>query len=122
MKTVEQTVDTLFNELLEATLRLEQAVANGESEPDSWLVILDEREEIISELTESGLTGATLTEAQREILGKISEVNQRLIPLMDKRKQGVQKQLHNVQRSKMAMHSYNDEGPSGYGAFFDRKK
>lgn len=119
---MEQTVDTLFNELLEATLRLEQAVANGESEPDSWLVILDEREETISELTESGLTGATLTEAQREILGKISEVNQRLIPLMDIRKQGVQNQLNKVQRSKQAMHSYNDEGPSGYGAFFDRKK
>lgn len=122
MKAMDQTVDALLDCLLEATLRLEQAVKNEGSEPDEWLAILDEREELGTIIQGSGLTGSTLTEAQREQLSKINEFNQRLIPFMDKRKQGVQKQLSNVQRSKQALHSYNDEGPSGYGAFFDRKK
>ncbi|RNB85232.1 flagellar protein FliT [Brevibacillus panacihumi] len=118
---MDQTVDVLLDRLFEASLRLEQAVIKEESEPDDWLAILDEREEIVLQFQGSGITGFMLTAAQREQLGKINELNQRLIPLMDERKQGVQKQLNNVQRSKQAMHSYNDEGPSGYGAFFDRK-
>ncbi|RNB77106.1 flagellar protein FliT [Brevibacillus invocatus] len=116
-----QSVDALLDRLLEATLRLEQAVTHTESDPDEWLAILDERDELISKIQDSTLTSSTASDLQREKLTKIYDVNQRLIPLMDKQKQGVQNQLNKVQRSKQAMHSYNDEGPSGYGAFFDRK-
>ncbi|CAM3520873.1 flagellar protein FliT [Brevibacillus invocatus] len=121
MRAMNQSVDALLDRLLEATLRLEQAVTHTESDPDEWLAILDERDELISKIQDSTLTSSTASDLQREKLTKIYDVNQRLIPLMDKQKQGVQNQLNKVQRSKQAMHSYNDEGPSGYGAFFDRK-
>lgn len=119
---MEKTIDSLVDRLLEATLRLEQAVTLKDSDPDGWLTILDEREELIGQMRENAIDGAALTATQRQQLTQVFETNQRLIPLMDGRKQGVQKQLNNVQRSKMAMNTYQDMGPSGYGAFFDRKK
>ncbi|MDF2683551.1 MAG: hypothetical protein K0R47_4741 [Brevibacillus sp.] len=119
---MEKTIDSLLERLLEATQRLEQAVTLTDSDPDGWLTILDEREELIGRVRESAIDGTALTATQRQQLTQVYEINQRLLPLMDGRKQGVQKQLNNVQRSKMAMNTYHDMGPSGYGAFFDRKK
>jgi len=116
------TVDAMLDRLLESTILLEQIVIDDNADPDEWISVLDEREELIAIIQGSGLTGERLTEVQRDKFSKINEVNQRLIPIMDNRKQGVQKQLRNVQRSKQAMHSYNDDGPNGYGAFIDRKK
>lgn len=117
-----QTVDSLLESLLGATLRLEQAVIREDSDPDEWMPILDEREQLIGELQKSGLTGSGLSDLQRKQLEQVSEINQRILPLMDERKQGIQQKLNHLQRSKLALNTYNDIGPSGYGAFFDRKK
>jgi flagellar protein FliT len=122
MEQMEMTVDTLLESLLGATHRLEQAVLRKDSDPDEWLTLLDERGNLVEKLKEAGLRGANLNDIQRQQLLQINETNLRLIPRMDERKQSVQKQLNNVQKSKLAMNSYQDEGPSGYGAFFDRKK
>ncbi|MFJ9501237.1 flagellar protein FliT [Brevibacillus centrosporus] len=119
---MEMMVDTLLERLLEATDRLEQAVTQKDSDPDTWLSILDEREALILQIEENAVASSALTAAQRQRLTQIHETNQRLLPLIDTRKQGVQKQINNVQRSKQAMNTYSDVGPSGYGAFFDRKK
>lgn len=119
---MEKTIDSLLELLLEATQRLEQAVTLKDSDPDGWLSILDERDELIGQMRDRSTDGASLTGPQRQLLAQVYEINQRLLPQMDTRKQGVQKQLINVQRSKQAMNTYQDVGPSGYGAFFDRKK
>ncbi|GEB31394.1 hypothetical protein BPA01_09740 [Brevibacillus parabrevis] len=93
-----------------------------DSEPDMWLGILAEREEYIGCLIEQGFNSLSIQKEYQNQLLQINEINQRLIPLIDQRKQGVQKQLNNVRRSKMATNSYQEAGPNGYGAFFDRKK
>jgi len=115
-------VDSLMQQMLEATQRLEQAVMVKDSDPDGWLTILDEREELIGQMQHSVIDGTALTASQRELLTQVYDLNQRLMPLMDNRKQDVQKQLNNAQRSRQALNTYHDMGPSGYGAFFDRKK
>lgn len=119
---MEMTVDTLLERLFKVTSDLEQAVTLQDSDPDEWLAILDEREVLIVQIGENVIADSELTPGQRECLTRIYEVNQRLLPLMDSRKQGVQKQLNHVQRSKLAMNLYHANGPSGYGAFIDRKK
>lgn len=113
---------TLLEGLYEATQRLEQAVAVKDSNPDDWLEILEEREKLIHQMQERFNAGLVLTDAQRLQLTQVYEANQRLIPLIEGCKQSVQKQLNNLQRTKLAMNSYNEEGPNCYGAFFDRKK
>ncbi|CAI8998108.1 flagellar protein FliT [Brevibacillus sp. IT-7CA2] len=119
---MEKTVDVLLVSLLETTLRLEQVVGVKDSEPDEWLSLLDEREDAISQIQQYELNSESLSSTQKQHLEQIYNINQRLIPLIDGRKQGVQQQLNNVQRSKLAMNTYNEVGPNGYGAFFDRKK
>ncbi|MGN7469348.1 flagellar protein FliT [Brevibacillus sp. SAFN-007a] len=119
---MEKMLDTLLEQLFEATNRLEQAVVLQDSDVDEWLEILNEREALIAQMKDTNIVNEALTTGQRQRLSLIDEVNQRLLAAMDSRKQGVQKQLNNVQRSKLAMNSYYDMGPSGYGAFFDRKK
>lgn len=115
-------IDSLMKCLLEATHRLEQAVMQTDSDPEEWIAILDEREKLIGLMKEKSIAETDLTEEQRQQLSEVSEINRKLIPHIFDRKQGVQKQLNNVQRSKLAMNKYHDMGPSGYGAFFDRKK
>ncbi|MBW5468692.1 flagellar protein FliT [Brevibacillus formosus] len=119
---MEKTVDTLLESLLGVTLCLEQTVLRKDSDPEEWITLLDEREKLVEKLNEAGLTEAILTDKQRRQIVDMNEVNLRLIPIIADRKQAVQKQLNNVQKSKLAMNSYQDEGISGYGAFFDRKK
>ncbi|MED1722399.1 flagellar protein FliT [Brevibacillus parabrevis] len=119
---MEKTVDDLLEGLLNATLRLEEVVSLKESEPEEWLSLLDKRESLISQMQKHEAANESLSFSQKQQLEQIYEINQRLTPLMDARKQGVQQQLNNLQRSKLAMNSYNEAGPNGYGAFFDRKK
>lgn len=119
---MERELDVLVEELLKHTMCLEQKVVQDASDPDEWLAILDEREHLIEQMQGLTETGITLSEATKKALANAHEINQRLIPLMTGRKQGVQNQLNNIQRSKMAMNTYNEVGPSAYGAFFDRKK
>ncbi|ATF15912.1 flagellar protein FliT [Brevibacillus porteri] len=119
---MEMTVDVLLNSLLETTLRLEKVVSEKDSEPDTWLSLLDVREKVISKIQQLGIDNESLSTMQKQQLEQMYEINQRLIPLIDGRMQGVQQQLNNLQRSKLAMNTYNEAGPNGYGAFFDRKK
>ncbi|TKI58595.1 flagellar protein FliT [Brevibacillus antibioticus] len=119
---MEKTVEGLLENILATTIRLEQVVSVKDSEPDEWLALLEERENLISQLQKFKVDSESLSSTQKQQMEQIYEINQRLIPLIDVRKQGVQQQLNNVQRSKLAMNSYNEAGPNGYGAFFDRKK
>ncbi|WP_432775368.1 flagellar protein FliT [Brevibacillus gelatini] len=119
---MEKTVEGLLDGLLKVTQRLEEVVSVKGSEPEEWLSLLDERENLILQIQKHELASESLSFSQKQQLEQVYEINQRLIPKMDVRKQAVQKQLNNLQRTKLAMNSYNEAGPNGYGAFFDRKK
>ncbi|WP_312109734.1 flagellar protein FliT [Brevibacillus reuszeri] len=115
-------IDELIERLVAATVSLEQVVRVTDSEPEDWLSLLDERDEIIERIKQSGKNSTSLSNVQQQQFEKIQDINERLLPIINERMQGVQQQLNNVQRSKLAMNSYNEVGPNGYGAFFDRKK
>ena len=117
-----QTVDALLESLLEATLRLRQEVMRNDSDPDEWFPILDQREQLIEAIKKSGLTASGLTDMQRKQLEQMNQINQSILPMIDDRKREVEQKINNLQRSKLAMNTYNNVSPSGYGAFFDRKK
>ncbi|MFF0828371.1 flagellar protein FliT [Brevibacillus sp. NPDC003359] len=118
---MEKTIEELLERLLRETLRLEEIVMQDDSEPEEWLTILDEREKLIELLQEKGLEDR-LTDSNRQLLSQVFAINQRLFPLIEGHKQEIQQKLNNVQRSRMVTNSYQDAGPNGYGAFFDRKK
>jgi flagellar protein FliT len=119
---MDHTMDTLMDELLQQTMRLEQMVLQADSDPDEWLLLLDKREQLIEQMASLTTPEHGLTASQKNTLERIHEINRRLLSQMQNRHQGVQKKLTGIQRSKAAMHSYTDTGPNAYGAFFDSKK
>ncbi|GED67591.1 hypothetical protein BRE01_12930 [Brevibacillus reuszeri] len=119
---MEKSPDVLLQQLLQHTMRLEQKVLQDASDSDEWLAILDEREKLIEQMQQMGMDDTTITESNLDILRQVHEINQRLVSKMDDRKGAVQTQLNNIQRSKQAMDTYNENGPNAYGAFLDHKK
>ena len=119
---MEKAIDSLLGRLYDETVRLERAVMSEETDLEEWMIILDAREIIVKQIQELGLGKSDLTEQQWDEFANMSEINNRVISVIEKRKKSVQQQLNNIQRSKLAMSSYNEVGPNGYGAFFDRKK
>lgn len=122
MLAMERIIDAHLASLTELTNRLEQIVLQNDSDPSNWLELLEEREDLMSQLKNDKLTEASLTNFQREQLARIYEVNKGLLSLIETKMRGVQGKLNNIQRSKLAMSVYSDVGSNGYGAFFDRKK
>lgn len=119
---MERSLDVLMQQLLQHTMRLEQKVLQDTSDSDEWLAILDEREKLIEQVQELEMDDTTLTEPDLDILRRVHEINQRLVSKMDDRKRVVQNQLNNIQRSKQAIGTYNENGLNAYGAFLDHKK
>lgn len=118
-------LEALLNELLALTLSLEKAVQDEEEEPDTWLELLDERQEIMDELSELFAQGITLTEDQKRLyIQPLFDLDQKIVPMMGRRKQGVEVQMANLQKSKQVNMQYGGYGSSysPYGAFFDKKK
>lgn len=119
---MEQKMDALLANLHDMTQSLSELVEQKDSETDGWMSYFDEREQIMQEIEALIQTGDKFTANQKELLSKTSEINQRILPLMDIRKQDLQQKIENIQQNKAVRQFYNNEGPSGYGAFFDQKK
>lgn len=119
---MEQTMDTLLTCLHEKTQSLAMLVEQKDSDVDQWMNYLDEREQIMKDIQTLVQEGAEFTFKQKERLALMSEINSRILPQMDIRKQDLQQKIENIQQNKAVRQFYNNEGPSGYGAFFDQKK
>lgn len=119
---MEQEIYKLADELLQLTQRIHDLLTNEESEPNDWLTLLDDRESIMAQINQLVSAGAILDDSHKQLLLQGYQLNQRMIPLMKGRQQGVRNKIAVLQKGKMAVNSYNEVGPSGYGAFFDRKK
>ncbi|MCM3590183.1 flagellar protein FliT [Brevibacillus borstelensis] len=118
---METKYEAVLKELLQLTIELEQTVMREDSEPDEWLLLLDEREKWINEMGKFETKAPSLSE-HRVLLSQIQEINQRLMPVMANRKQALQKKLTEIQKSKTAMNTYYETGPNAFGAFFDSKR
>ena len=118
-------LDSLLNDLLRHTLSLEKIVLEEESDPEKWIELLDKRQEAMDQLSERFAEGFCLTEAQKQIyLQPAYEADQRIVSIIERKKQASESQLANVQKGKVANQFYggNSNSYSPYGAFFDKKK
>ena len=113
-------LDTLLEHLLSTTLSIDSVVADKDSDPDKWIELLAERDEIIQCV--QGIDTSKLSMAQLQQISKMQEVNQHVLSKIEERQQKIRDLLSNLQRSKLATNSYQEIGPNGYGAFIDRKK
>ncbi|EMT52246.1 MULTISPECIES: flagellar protein FliT [Brevibacillus] len=115
-------MDGIVEEMLQLTIQLEQEVMQSDSDPDKWLLYLDEREKMMRKIDTLISAGSPLSDANKISLAQIHDINQRIMPIISNRMQAVQKKLTEIQRSKTAMNTYHDAGPNAFGAFFDSKK
>jgi flagellar protein FliT len=118
-------LDALLSNLLSLTLSLEKIVIDEESEPEAWIALLDQRQEVMDQLSALFADGVSVTDTQKQTYLQPSyEADQRIVPIMDRKKKEVEIELANVQKSKAANRQYVEYGnaPSPYGAFFDKKK
>lgn len=116
-------LDTLCERLLAKTLELETIVNQPDSDAELWGALLEEREEIMAEISRTLSAGEELTPALREqYLAKADEVNRRIFSQMTARKEALHEQLTQLRRAKQVRQQYNHSGANGYGAFFDERK
>lgn len=119
---MEQRIDELLGNLYEKTQSLALLVEKKDSDVDEWMGYLDEREQLMQDIQALVQEGFIFTADQKEQLLQMSEINARILPQMDLRKQELTQKIGNIQQNKAVRQFYNSEGPSGYGAFFDQKK
>ena len=118
-------LDSLLNDLLTLTLSLEIRVLDEESEPDEWIELLDKRQDVMDQLSKLFAEGVSLTAGQKQtFLQPTYEVDQKIVPIMDQKKQASETRLANVRKSIAANQNYGvySNSYSPYGAFFDKKK
>ncbi|REK61028.1 MAG: flagellar protein FliT [Brevibacillus sp.] len=117
-------VEMIMQEMLSHTQLLEKCISNPDSEPEEWLELLEEREQMIEELSRFIEKGEIISDHIRtEYLAKVYEINQRLVPVVINRKQDVSTKLAKLKQSQVVNRQYTGDGaPVAYGAFFDKKK
>ncbi|RNB90099.1 flagellar protein FliT [Brevibacillus nitrificans] len=119
---MESTVDYLMEALYEKTHYLVQLVEAEGSDSMQWLPVLEDRENIIRDLDNLIQKEGPLSGAHKQQLAVMNEMNQKILSQMSIRKEKIAEKLSAIQQKKAAKQFYNQMGPSGYGAFFDRKK
>ncbi|OME87129.1 hypothetical protein BK120_03865 [Paenibacillus sp. FSL A5-0031] len=118
-------LDSLLNDFLSYTFTLEQRILEDNSEPEEWVELLDKRQEVIDLVSEALEHGCSFTEIQiQTYLQPAYEVDQRIFPIMNRKKQNLGSEIMNMKRSQAVNQQYGDYGNSHspYGAFFDKKK
>ncbi|MGZ0051803.1 flagellar protein FliT [Brevibacillus gelatini] len=119
---MESTVKHLMAALFEKTQFLVQLVETEDSDSMEWLSVLEERENIIRDLDNLLRKEGSLSDMHKQQLSLMNEMNQKILSQMGARKEKIAEKLSAIRQKKAAMQLYNQMGPSGYGAFFDRKK
>lgn len=117
------TMEERLEKLLSLSLLLEKSVLDAESDPDDWVDILEERQQVMDQIQTALAEGATVSDTDKQnFLAKAYEIDQRILPIMEGKKLDVQDELHKLQKKKLAQKQYHGSAISAYGAFFDRKK
>ncbi|WP_029100288.1 flagellar protein FliT [Brevibacillus thermoruber] len=120
---MEKPMELLLQELLQRTISLEKSVTESETELDEWNIFLDDRARLISEVEVRLSAGEKISDnLKQRYLAKVYEIDKNIKPKIEARQQKIKERLSNIRKTKLARQTYYDDGPSGYGAFFDRKK
>lgn len=118
-------LDFLLKDLLKSTYLLEKSLLDNESEPEEWIELLNQRQEIMDSLSILFSQGVSLTDAQKKsFLQPIHEVDLTIVPMIHRKKKVLEFEMINMNKSKAVNQQYGDFGHSysPYGAFFDKKK
>ncbi|WP_169084615.1 flagellar protein FliT [Paenibacillus sp. PL91] len=122
---MDTSLDSLLNDFLLHTLSLQQRVLDDDSEPEEWIDLLDKRQVVLESISRCLEKGFSFSEIQKKnYLQPAYEVDQKIIPIMDRKKQDLGSEIMNMKRSQAVTQQYGDFGStySPYGAFFDKKK
>ncbi|WP_289140201.1 hypothetical protein [uncultured Brevibacillus sp.] len=116
-------MELLFQQLLQLTKDLEHSVEQEETDPDQWNELLEMRELVKEAMEREMSKGAVFRDEWRQqYLQPILQIDQRAIPLMEKRKEEISEKIDQIQRGKSMNQQYRGYGTPAYGAFFDTKK
>ncbi|MGO0063595.1 flagellar protein FliT [Brevibacillus fluminis] len=117
-----------LNRLLKLTETLQEHVLHKRDEPDLWVQILDEREQVVQELQAYSQFGHSLHESHQQMIGKVLKIDEQLRPVIEAAKKEVGDQINRMERSKLAKKQYAEADhyggydDYGYSHFFDQKK
>ena len=116
-------LEMLYQQVLAISLDWEQAVLREDAEPDEWVELLEQREQIMQQITEAIQGGAVPREEWRQqYIAPALEVNNRLIPIMEEQKNRLSDKIQQLQQGKTVNKQYMGYNTAAYGAFFDTKK
>lgn len=121
-------MESALERLYTLTLSLKQQVVEHDGEANdtlgNWLILLDERQQIIDQLSMSLDHGETISHDQRKMyIEKVRDLDQQILPIIREKMGEIQSKLHSINKSKLANQQYNSFGQiTPYGAFFDKKK
>jgi flagellar protein FliT len=117
-------LENLLEQVYSLTEELEQMVIQEEGDPESWVEVLDKRQEIIDQLTSQFQQGDKISDERKtRYLLAIREIEKRMVPVMEQKKREMQSKMVRVQKNKIGVQQYNGYNTSNaYGAFFDQKK
>ncbi|MGC5324869.1 flagellar protein FliT [Brevibacillus sp. SYSU BS000544] len=120
MKTV---IETLLEELLLITNLLKEKVTQDDTEPEDWLEILQQRQEIMNKIQSLLDKDNHLEPTLRNLFGeKILQLESEIKQSMDHKKQVLEKNIQKLNQTKNMNRQYGSSGYTAYGAFFDTKK
>ncbi|MCC0566459.1 flagellar protein FliT [Brevibacillus borstelensis] len=118
-----ENLESLFRELLRLSREWERAVLQEEADPDEWVELLDQREQVIRQIDEAMRAGAVPREEwKQQYVEPTFELDQRLIEVMEEKKDRLSEKINQIKQGKTVNKQYLGYGTSAYGAFFDKKK
>ncbi|NRR23235.1 hypothetical protein [Brevibacillus sp. MS2.2] len=116
-------VSSLLEQLLSASEELRSKIFADDDDIEEWTGLIDQREEIIKQISEFQNQGAIVTDEDKErYLQKVYEIDLQVFPLLEKKYDNLDRQSKNIQKSIMVGAKYGSYGNiNPYGAYFDKR-
>ncbi|TQK63095.1 hypothetical protein FB479_104414 [Brevibacillus sp. AG162] len=116
-------VSSLLEQLLSASKELRSKIFADDDDIEGWTGLIDQREEIIKQISKLQNQGAIVTNEDKErYLQKVYEIDLQVFPLLEKKYDNLDRQSKNIQKSIMVGAKYGSYGNiNPYGAYFDKR-
>lgn len=123
-----QTLEMLLTQFLEKTKELKVLIGSykeeSEDDVEKWVVLLEERQEIINQIDKLLEQGHMLSDEQKQnYLSTALLIDEEVKPMLQKHMTEIQAHLTGIMKKKSASLQYSGyTAPEAYGAFFDKRK
>ncbi|MDT3417892.1 MULTISPECIES: hypothetical protein [Brevibacillus] len=116
-------METLAEELLKVTLKLANTVKQEESDPNEWINMLEQRQQLMNDINAWLLKGETIGPRPLKYIQEAYVLDNQVISVIKEKQEELQTNLLKINQLRVAGDRYSySSGPTGYGAFFDTKK